>query len=173
MPILDGEQVAKTLKADPSIQKIPIIILTASIFDPQRKEVLQTLCQGFLNKPVSCYELVATFKNILPVKKSYQHLPQETQIIETKVIKFHASKDLIKALKEEQKTNYPQLCKTMIYRDIRKFIEKLNNLALQYQCQILQTYAAKIEQELDNFDWDTLPQSIEEFPTIVQHLQKE
>ncbi|MGK7940481.1 MAG: hypothetical protein AB4062_10115 [Crocosphaera sp.] len=37
------------------------------------------------------------------------------------------------------------------------------SIALQYQCQALQTYAAKIENQLDDFDLDNLPQTIEDF----------
>ena len=59
MPGLDGLQLIDALKAQPSLQHIPVIVVTASVQRHQVEEVHKHNIAGLLSKPFSVYDLRA------------------------------------------------------------------------------------------------------------------
>lgn len=69
MPQMDGYEVARRLKSDPELKKIPIIILT-SLNDSENKETgLSVGAEDFLTKPVKTGELTARINSMLGLKQ--------------------------------------------------------------------------------------------------------
>ncbi|MFO7641411.1 MAG: response regulator, partial [Candidatus Competibacteraceae bacterium] len=66
MPVLDGLEATRRLKADPATAGIPVIAVTASVTPEQEAEV-RTLCDAYLRKPVSQSMLIATLRRFLPL----------------------------------------------------------------------------------------------------------
>jgi len=169
MPELNGQEVVKILKANPTTEKIPIVILTASAFNEQFSESFKQLCQGFLTKPVTRSQLVSAFKNILPIKEQQltktevSYLPVESDI---KQKGGNISQELLEKLRQEEETTYVQLCQTMIRADLKKFIRRLRLWANEYDCQVLEDYVNHLEMQLNNFDWENIPKTIADFPKI-------
>jgi CheY-like chemotaxis protein len=58
MPVLDGWQATKELKANPATRHIPILALTAHAFDDARQEAKEAGCDGFVTKPCLPDDLV-------------------------------------------------------------------------------------------------------------------
>jgi two-component system cell cycle response regulator DivK len=52
IPKIDGWQVTRTLKLDPSTMHIPIIALTAHALASDREQAVEAGCDGYLAKPV-------------------------------------------------------------------------------------------------------------------------
>ena len=70
MPVLDGWQATRALKANPSTKHIPILALTAHAFDDARREAKAVGCDGFVTKPCLPDELVAKIRAVLdPARK--------------------------------------------------------------------------------------------------------
>ena len=65
MPVLDGWQATRTLKADPATKHIPILALTAHAFDDARREAKAVGCDGFVTKPCLPDDLVAKIRAVL------------------------------------------------------------------------------------------------------------
>jgi two-component system, cell cycle response regulator DivK len=65
MPVLDGWQATKELKANPATKHIPILALTAHAFDDARQEARSVGCDGFVTKPCLPDELVARVRDTL------------------------------------------------------------------------------------------------------------
>jgi len=68
LPIMDGWEATRLLKADDSTRSIPIIALTAHAMVEDRARALQAGCDGYATKPVQFKELLATMAKV-------QHLP--------------------------------------------------------------------------------------------------
>jgi len=68
LPVIDGWEATKLLKADPSTKAIPIIALTAHAMDSDRIQALEAGCDDFDTKPVELARLLAKIEELL--KKS-------------------------------------------------------------------------------------------------------
>jgi CheY-like chemotaxis protein len=65
MPVLDGWQATRMLKADERTQDIPIVALTAHAFDDAKQEAREAGCDGFITKPCLPDDLVAEVRGTL------------------------------------------------------------------------------------------------------------
>lgn len=66
MPVLNGHEATKQLKLDPRTKRVPIIALTALAFESDRREALAAGCDGYLSKPFTRRDLLATVRSFLP-----------------------------------------------------------------------------------------------------------
>jgi|SRR3954468_3574479 two-component system cell cycle response regulator DivK len=65
MPVLDGWQATRALKADPQTRHIPILALTAHAFDDARQQAKAAGCDGFITKPCLPDDLVSQVRSAL------------------------------------------------------------------------------------------------------------
>lgn len=65
MPVLDGWQATRELKANPVTRHIPVLALTAHAFDDARQEAQSSGCDGFVTKPCLPDDLVARVRATL------------------------------------------------------------------------------------------------------------
>ena len=66
LPLLDGWEASRRLKADPETQKIPIIALTAHAMAGDRERALEAGCDDYDTKPVDfprLLEKIASYLN--------------------------------------------------------------------------------------------------------------
>jgi CheY-like chemotaxis protein len=66
LPILDGWQATRQLKADPATRHIPVIALTAHAMAGDREEALAVGCDEFDTKPIDLPRLLAKIHALLP-----------------------------------------------------------------------------------------------------------
>jgi len=65
MPVLDGWQATRELKANPITRHIPVLALTAHAFDDARREARAVGCDGFVTKPCLPDDLVTKVRAAL------------------------------------------------------------------------------------------------------------
>lgn len=65
MPEMDGYEASSILKNDTELKNIPVIAVTASAMKSD-EEIITTLCDGYIRKPVGKTELISTIMNFLP-----------------------------------------------------------------------------------------------------------
>jgi len=65
LPVIDGWEATKLLKADPTTKAIPIIALTAHAMDSDRVKALESGCDDFDTKPVELSRLLAKIEELL------------------------------------------------------------------------------------------------------------
>jgi two-component system cell cycle response regulator DivK len=69
MPVLDGWQATRELKANPATKHIPILALTAHAFDDARAAAQNVGCDGFITKPCLPDDLVTRIRALLDLGK--------------------------------------------------------------------------------------------------------
>ena len=70
MPIMNGHEATRQIKADPRTKAIPIVALTALAFASDRQEALAVGCDGYLSKPFTRRELIEIVSHYLPPEKA-------------------------------------------------------------------------------------------------------
>ena len=66
MPVVDGWEATRRLKADPQTRDIPVIALSAHALAGAREKALAAGCDEFDTKPVEFDRLVSTMRRLLP-----------------------------------------------------------------------------------------------------------
>ena len=66
LPVIDGWEATRRIKADPELRPIPIIALTAHAMSADREKALEAGCDAYETKPVELPSLLATIEQLLP-----------------------------------------------------------------------------------------------------------
>jgi CheY-like chemotaxis protein len=69
MPVMDGWEATRRLKANPQTRDIPVIAFTAHALAGPREKALTAGCDEFDTKPIEFDRLVATIRRILAARK--------------------------------------------------------------------------------------------------------
>jgi CheY-like chemotaxis protein len=176
MPILDGKEATKYLKENKKTQNIPTIFLTAT-YDKKELEELNKIGDGCLSKPLSYSELVGELRRFFEGKAPEESLgknegaDEEAVAEEMKPVDREKLLELLEKLQGQEKKVLLKLSKTMISREIKQFAKCLEELGNQYRYKSLIDYANFLNNQLEEFDWESLPKTLEAFPDVVRQLQ--
>lgn len=77
MPVMDGYEATRIIKTMDEYKDIPIVALTASTFEEERKRIDALKMQGYIRKPFRESDLFNTVGKILNIKYIYEDEPQE------------------------------------------------------------------------------------------------
>ena len=177
MPELDGHEATKRLKANPALQHIPIIAVTASSFREEEAKA-RNICDGFIRKPFNRSELIAELKRFLKPAEvpepgaAITSEPSPTPAGESPISPAVLARrpQLLTRLREEEERVWPSLCKTRAMDEIEQFAARLKNVADEGQWPSLRAYAESLDQQVQEFDVTRLPQTLRKFPDSLRTL---
>ena len=66
MPVMDGYEATRALKADPVLQSVPVVAITAYAMPHEREQALAAGCAGHIEKPIDTSTFIATLHTYLP-----------------------------------------------------------------------------------------------------------
>ena len=177
MPELDGHETTERLKANPALKDIPVIAVTASSFREEEARARKT-CDGFLRKPFNRAELIAELKRFLkpvPQRELERGAGGETPMASGSPLPVSGAArarrpELLQKLRHEEQTVWPRLCETKSMGEIEEFARRLQSWAEAGQWQALSHYAARLDEQVQEFDLDRLPKTLAEFSDQVGKL---
>jgi len=70
LPIMDGLEATRLIRAMPEMQAIPIIAVTAHALSADEARARAAGCSGFLSKPYNIKDLLQTIANVTPLPVS-------------------------------------------------------------------------------------------------------
>jgi two-component system cell cycle response regulator DivK len=65
LPKVSGLEVTKWIKADPELQRIPVVAVTAFAMRGDEERILQGGCEAYLSKPISIAKFMETVRRFL------------------------------------------------------------------------------------------------------------
>jgi signal transduction histidine kinase/ligand-binding sensor domain-containing protein/CheY-like chemotaxis protein len=177
MPELDGYEATKRLKANPELKAIPVIAVTASSFREEEARARKA-CDGFIRKPFNRAELIAELRRFLKLAPTPQpepvagaQIPSRSDSTATVSSAALARRpELLQKLRHEEQTVWPRLCETKAMGEIEEFAGRLESWAQAGEWPSLAHYAARLVQQVQEFDLDRLPKTLAEFSEQVGKL---
>ena len=70
LPVLDGWEATRLLKASAETEHIPVLALTANMVEENRERALSIGCDAFDTKPVEIVRLISTIERLLGVSEA-------------------------------------------------------------------------------------------------------
>jgi CheY-like chemotaxis protein len=64
MPVVDGLEATRILKADTTTKNIPVLALTAYAMKGDKERILEAGCDGYISKPINIKELLKEVASI-------------------------------------------------------------------------------------------------------------
>jgi CheY-like chemotaxis protein len=177
MPELDGHEATNRLKEDPALKHIPVIAVTASSFREEEARA-RKICDGFIRKPFNRAELIAELKRFLKSVESATPLrsgpiaevPTDGSLVQASSAALARRPDLLAKLLETEQTVWPKLLQTMSMAKIEEFALRLKSWAEAGEWPALQAYASALEQQVQEFDVDKVPKTLQDFAEIRRGL---
>ncbi len=180
MPVLDGWQAAKSIRADHQTMGIPIIAMTASVSENEESEI-RSICDGYLRKPIGIFELVSELTQFL--KHSFgETTPLESPQIVAETKDMSATHicdpalaermpELINVLQTNFLASWKELEGFYFMKDIKEFVANLEQLAEEYKIEMLTLYCSRLSQDVARYDIDNLKRSLSRFPELIEKIK--
>jgi CheY-like chemotaxis protein len=180
MPELNGYEATRLLKANPALQHIPVIAVTASSFREEEARA-RTLCEGFIRKPFTRAELVAELQKFLqpaaaaarPVSEVSPGAPAPAAAATVPAELLAQWPELVARLRSEESEIWPELCDTLELKPIEDFATRLRSWGESYGAAPLCDYAAQLLEQAQQYDLDRLPQTLAAFQTLIATLAEQ
>ncbi len=65
LPIMDGHEATRRIKADPTLRDIPVIVVTSYALSGDEEKARAAGCDGFVAKPYSPRQLLAKIRQLI------------------------------------------------------------------------------------------------------------
>ncbi len=128
MPVLDGYEATKRIKATPEGQSTVVIALTAGVFEEERATVLSSGCDDFIRKPFQEEEIFDQMAHHLGIRYIYEEKPPSDSAQTRKVDKKLLSAADLTVLPPEWLTDLRQAVKEINLEQAElKFMHFLRN----------------------------------------------
>ena len=175
MPVMDGFEAAKRLKANPETRDIPIIGLSALPEYAESAGMKDSGIDGYLCKPVNMSDLYCQLAKYL--KHTIRPLTGINAAANVGLMKLTAESikelpRLTKILREELVPALNGLTGVLKVGDIEKFETRISQLGSDFNVPRLIDYARMLREFEQNFDIENIERALAEFPGIVDALVK-
>ncbi len=167
MPVLDGIQATRILKADDRLKSIPIIVLTASTTQADEAPVLESGADAFLRKPVSRSRLAAELARFLPVRAEAAAGAPAEPAPEVRA----ALPRLLAELEGQAMEEWGQLKDSFFIDRMTGFAARMSAQADAFGEPGLKAWSAQVLDQAGAFDMENLPATFRRFPEVVEAVR--
>lgn len=177
IPEMDGFMVIEYLQQDQLTAPLPIIVVTAITLEPAHRKLLQA-CKGCLLKPIQPQQLLHTIAQglSLPIKyRAVEATPEAIAPPESpshSPIDWHHCQQLL-AILHDHEEYWTELQRTLISQQLREFAKMLIQWGREFSYGPVTDYGQALERQLQSFEWEQIPETLQEFPDIIRTLTTE
>ncbi len=178
MPVMDGFEATRQLKASPKTETIPVIALSASATIEDKSKVLELGFECFLTKPINVYKL---FEQLAKYVQSIDKRNPDKDAAKTELNKTidetneEAISDnihyLIECLETKFWKQWDGFQTKQPVKEVKKFGEELSELGQSNKLKFLEEYGKSLIIHVTNFDIKNMRKKLDEFPELVKRLK--
>jgi signal transduction histidine kinase/AmiR/NasT family two-component response regulator len=172
MPVMDGVEALKQIRADKEINSIPIIALTASGMKQKQEKILSEGFDSYLRKPIHKSVLFQEFTHYLKFRAVSDVKQKEQKSIPK--VEVEIDRDtLLNVIKELNKTFKPMWLSTkenLFFDDIDKFASELTKLGQESRLHSLEQYGNELKLHVQNFDVEKMNSVLDAFPELIERI---
>lgn len=171
MPIMNGIETVKILKANNETKNIPIIALSAYSSTENRSYALKHGFSGFLSKPIDLNLLRSELSEyLLNTILTKQILSDEILLPKIVAQTIEQPKLLLQCLNEEVLPALYYLKKVFILSDYKQLGEQLNKLSKRHRVEVLSLEAEHITSLSDAFNIKGMNKSIDALIALMNKI---
>ncbi|MFZ1028144.1 MAG: response regulator, partial [Limnoraphis robusta] len=146
MPVMNGFKMVQVIQQTPDIQHIPIVAVSASVFEDDQEESFNMGFQGFLSKPVEAEKLFALLAQLFELEWIYETVNYQSNLLEKDQI---SEENIIPPPQQELE----ELYQLTMFGDLEKVqlkADQIENMNSKYRpfTQKVRAYAQKLEDEM-------------------------
>ena len=189
MPLMDGPTAALALKQHDLTRSIPIILITASLNYEGETILASDLYEGLLHKPVKRQQITEMLQRVAGKRPGLETISLDIAPAANSTSADPASADpaatasalpaaltpaqLAALLTEIQAIAvdlWQPLRQTLDTRSLEAFVNGLRGAIATYPYPPLSDYVKSLTLELDQFDWEHLPHTVNAFAIVLETL---
>jgi len=176
MPEIDGYEATRILRSRPETQNIPCLAFTtSSLLNEENPDM--NLFDGYILKPVTRNELIASLMNILPhsIKQEKKHGRNATSTIENVLIlKLPENNEKFAELQQQIRNQilHPmQQLQVYVDADVANtLIAELSTVSKKFQLKHFQQVADHLKSAIENFDFELFGQELRKLDKDIKTL---
>lgn len=172
MPVIEGDEAARRIKATPGIADIPIIALTASVGLQQNFRDKHPYFDGFLLKPINIHDLFEELSRYLGGSDAATPVPVtagQDKAALPKITVLHKN-ELLKKLRQDFMPRWEDLTMVVTTDDIEEFADELIEVGKKHAAASLIQYARLLQLHTGNFDVKKIESLLYRFPELINEF---
>ncbi|WP_017299465.1 ATP-binding protein [Nodosilinea nodulosa] len=166
MPLMDGQAAAHILKQQDLTRSIPIILITASLSHDDDALIASGLYAELLHKPVKRQRLFKLIQQIV----SPGQPPSTAAPADPAPLPQQRLAEVIARLEAIAVDPWQTLRHTLDTRSLETFLDRLRAVVADYPDERLSVYIDTLSRQLNEFDWEHLPHTVNAFAPLLDSL---
>jgi two-component system, chemotaxis family, sensor kinase Cph1 len=179
MPLMDGQEAATALKHSELTRAIPIILVTASLSYEGEKMLPSNLYAGLLHKPVKRQQLAEMIQRVVNSGASPPAIPSPPppteppgSVDDSPTSPFLATPQQLSVLLTQLQSIAVDPWQTL-RQTLDIFIARLRVVVVDYPYEPLSHYINTLTAQLEQFDWEHLPYTVNAFGPLLETLAQQ
>jgi signal transduction histidine kinase/FixJ family two-component response regulator len=181
MPVMNGLQATRMIKADEELKHIPVIFTTAQAMREQVEEMEKAGGDAYLIKPLSKSKLFALLIRFLPYtiagrpakegepRRHKEALGEADQLPLDPLVRERLP-ELLEILESRFMPYWEEIRKTFVLDDFEDFAARVKELGAHYQVSVLENWGRTLVTELQSFDTRRITKTLEVFPRLIDEI---
>jgi len=177
MPVMDGYEATRMIKADKDLKNIPVIALTASGMKADREKIKQGGFDGFLTKPVKKSQIFNELANVIKYSKKEKSeqlsgISDQPSEPENFLPEIHEKlPEIIGQLENKTLQLWEAASKNNSIEEIKNFGAHIKKMGDDYALKILITYGEDLVSHASLFDIKKMEASLAYFPQLIEQIK--
>ena len=166
MPVLDGVEAMKRIRADDQTRSIPVIVLTASGLKEEQTLIMEEGFSGYLTKPIKKTTLFQELSRYIRHSKTEQG-DRDGPEAAMGMVNPRLAAIVVGLLEGEYMQMWEQNRKNLFFDEIGKFGHRISQLGTAYAIADLNKYGEELSAHAESFDVEKMNSTLNAYPEII------